>query len=637
MLPALIMILAAGIFLAAARREKAEYTIPFVLLSVVAVLFPFYCLNLLRAGRIAACLLIGGTVVGSGWYIISRKRRLMTELRSVLTPAVLLYCVLSGFACFYTWNNLVGLWDELRLWAAVPKAMYATEQLQVGADALVFRIMQPYPPGMPLLVYFMTSLTPVFRQGSIFAVYGILFYTLLLPAFQNLKWKQWPLLPLLFLLTALIPCVLTSHGGDFGWFYASLFIDPILGAAAGYAFFLAWSKPFSSRFSALHFGVTLLVLTILKDSGAMFALIAAACAVAVHLAEERKWKYVPLRGILAAAPVAFGYFLWKWVLTLNGVSTNLDNYMRRLPPLSSLGALWRQLTTQPMIMLEGPFFRSNLTLTYFPCLLILMGISLYGLRRSEKKRGKATVITWLAMLGAVGIFFLGYIISYHNAEPSFQRYTGSTLICMAVFVLLQSLPMVFRELFREKKSRSRAAAAGILAVLALCSGLVLVRWKEKKWDIEYAQKHAVPAVSRILDAAEERPGEIQNVYLLISENPSSFSMAHHRTYFELLGSPVCVRNYWTETNVVGGNNTPETWTGEEMEKIADNWQNHLRKGEYDYIYLMTLNDFTTAVLKEFGVTEPAPGDVLMIGWQGNDMVLEKAELSPDALPVENVG
>lgn len=66
MLPALIMILAAGIFLAAARREKAEYTIPFVLLSVVAVLFPFYCLNLLRAGRIAACLLIGGTVVGSG-------------------------------------------------------------------------------------------------------------------------------------------------------------------------------------------------------------------------------------------------------------------------------------------------------------------------------------------------------------------------------------------------------------------------------------------------------------------------------------------------------------------------------------------------------------------------------------------
>lgn len=631
MIIALILILAVSVLLAAARQEKVETILPCVVLTVISVLFPLYCLDHLTAGRFLVYVIMTAVMIGCAVTLI-RQKRLLPGVKNVLSPGLVLYVSLCAFVLLYTKDNLVGLWDELRLWAAVPKAMYMTEQLQVGTEALVFRIMQPYPPGMPLLVYFMTALSPDFQQAHIFAVYGILFFTLLLPALKNVKWSQWPLLPVLFVLTALTPCVLTSHGGDFGWFYESLYIDPILGAAAGYAFFLAWDKPFTSRFSAFRFGVSLLALTIVKDSGAVFALIAAACAVAVHLVEEKKWKNVPLQGVLGAAPVALGYFLWKWVLTHNGVSTNLDNYMHRLPPRSSLGALWKQLCTQPMAVFEGPFFESNLTLTYFPCLLILMGICLHAFRRMEKKRGKATVLTWLAMLGAAGIFFLGYIISYHNAVPSFQRYTGSTLICMAMFTLLQSIPVLFRN-----PQQIRRKTALILALVTLCSGVTLAQWREKKWDIAYAQKHAVPAISRILDVVEGESDEPRNVYLLVSETPASFSMAHHRTYFELLGSPACVRNFWNDTNVVGGDKTPETWTQEEMDAITAKWQDKLLAGEYDYIYLMTLNDFTTAVLAEFGIPDPEVGDVLIIDRQNEEMKFTKAEISPDALPVENAG
>ena len=74
-----------------------------------------------------------------------------------------------------------------------------------------------------------------------------------------------------------------------------------------------------------------------------------------------------------------------------------------------------------------------------------------------------------------------------------------------------------------------------------------------------------------------------------------------------------------------------------MDAIAAKWQEKLQTGGYDYIYLMTLNDFTTAVLAEFGIFDPAHGDVLAISWQNENMTLTKAEISPEALQVENAG
>ena len=628
MLIAMSLILAAGLLLAAAKQEKAENLLPCVLLMVISILFPFYCLNLLRMGRILTYIVLAATILASG-AVLLRRGGVARQLRAVLTPGIALYVCLCLFALLYTKDNLVGLWDELRLWAAVPKAMYVTEQLQVGSDALIFPIMQSYPPGMPLLVYFLTALSPAFQQNHIFAVYGILFFTFLLPALKNLKWRQWPVLPLIYVLTALVPCWLTSHGGDFGWFYESLFIDPILGAAAGYVFYLAWSRPFDNWYSSLHFGMALLVLTILKDSGAMFAFVAAGCAMVVHMAEEKRFGPNLLRGICAEMPVAFGYLLWQWVLRSHGVTNNLSSFMRRLPPRSSLGALWKQLSTQPMIVLEGPFFQTNLTLTYFPCLLLLFCISLYAVRTLGKKRGISNGITWFAMLGSAGVFFLGYIISYHNAQPSFQRYTGSTLICMAVFTLLQSVPVLAQKVRMARQPRyQRTLSILALGAVMLLSCVTLNRWREKKWDIEYAQKHAVPAVSRILDGVESTPQDPASIYLLVSGNPASFSMAHHRIYFELLGTSACVRNFWNDVSILPGGEIPETWTQEEINETVRNWTAKLAAARYDYLYVITVDDYMAAALGQLGVTDLAEGDFYAIGRDGDSITLERISHAP---------
>lgn len=629
MFPALLLILGASVFLAAARQERTENIIPCVFLSVIAVLYPFYCLDLLRMGRMVVYLLIGAAVIGSAARIARQRRPLMDALRAAVTPAVALFAALSLFVCIYTWDNLVGLWDELRLWGAVPKAIYMTEQLQVGKEAFVFRIMQSYPPGMPLLVYFMTALSPSFREGHIFATYGILFFALILPAFQNLKWKHKPLFFTILVFTAFLPCVLTSHGGDFGWFYESLFIDPILGALAGYAFFLAASEPFASRFSAFRFSAALLALTIIKDSGAMFALVAGACAIVLLRTEDREaraWKKYVLGLAHAAIPVAIGYFLWKHVLAQHGVSTNLDNFLNRLPPLSSLVALAKQLRSQPMIVFDEELFLTNLTLTYFPCFLILAALTVWFVRKTDRKTKLTVGIGWLAVLFATGLFFLGYIISYHNATSSFQRYSGSTLVCMAVFTLLQGGQVSFgisESADMSRIFRKRSARAWLLAGLTLYASVSLILWRGKKWNMDYALEHSDPAVRIILDKVEGNPEDPENVYLLISDIPVSYSLAHHRAYFELLGSQVCVRNFWNDTNIVGGTSNPETWTQEEIEAIADKWLEKLRANDYDYVYIVTLNDFTRSALECVGLPDAEVQDIFAIEYHGDEVLFIK--------------
>lgn len=622
MLLAFIIILLVSAFLAAAREDRMEKILPGILLAVVSILYPFYCLDLLRVGRMAVYATAALTVAGSVLRIRAQRRSLTGTLAAVLSPGILVYVGLCLFVVLYTRNNLVGLWDELRLWGAVPKAMYMTESLQVGGDALVFPIMQSYPPGMHLLVYFMTALSPTFKDGSIFAVYGMLFFALLLPALQNLKWKHWPVFVPLVVLFALIPCVFTSHGGDFGWFYESLFIDPILGALAGYTFFLAATKPFESKFAFSRFFAALLVLTIIKDSGAMFALVAAVCAVGLSCVKNKRgvWKTL-LRLALAAAPVALGYFLWKWVLAEHGVATNLDRFMNRRPPLSSVLALIRQLRTQPMAVFEDPLFMGQLTLTYVPCFLILVAMTAWFVRKRDKETWISVCVTWLAICFAAGLFFLGYIISYHNAVPSFQRYASSTLACMLVFTLLHGDVNLFEGI--RKKFRRRSVFALTLIALTLYGGIVLNQWREKKWDIEYAQKHAIPAIESIQTAVEGDPEDPANVFLLISDTPASYSMAHHRIYFELLGSSACVRNFWSDTNISGGDTTPETWTPEELAEFASKWQAKLQNGGYDYVCVVVTNDFTSAVLAQFGAPEPQVDDVYAIEFADGKMQLRK--------------
>lgn len=112
-----------------------------------------------------------------------------------------------------------------------------------------------------------------------------------------------------------------------------------------------------------------------------------------------------------------------------------------------------------------------------------------------------------------------------------------------------------------------------------------------------------------LEGSADAPAD---VYVLISNDPRGNSKLHHRIYYELLGTSACVRNFWNDVNIVGGEASPETWTLEEIASIAEKLGNKLSANGYDYVYVAVENDFAAQVLAQFGVEAPAQGGLYRI-------------------------
>ena len=91
----------------------------------------------------------------------------------------------------------------------------------------------------------------------------------------------------------------------------------------------------------------------------------------------------------------------------------------------------------------------------------------------------------------------------------------------------------------------------------------------------------------------------------------------------MLGTSACVRNFWNNVNIVGGETTPEEWTPEEITAISQKWCRKLLDGGYDYIYVAASSDFAAQVLAELGVDMAEPGDLFAIEWEGESILLVK--------------
>lgn len=619
---ALIMLMASSVLLASARKDQAENVFPCLLLSVIMILYPFYCFDRLQLGKALVYGMITLTWILSAAVILRQKRPLIRSVMQTLSPGVFLFAAYCGFVFCYTQGNLVGLWDELRLWGAVPKALYATDALQLGADALIFGAMQAYPPGMPLLVYFMESLSPSFSESYVFLVYGIFFGAMLLPALKNLKWRNWPVFLPLLLLLAYAPCLFTSHGGDDGWFYESLFIDPILGVLAGYTFYLSSGRPFADGFSRYRFAAALLSLTVIKDSGALFAVFAAVHALALSFLfekEKRIGKGMAINTAGVALPILLGYGLWRYVLSGFGIGSNASGFVKLELTRDSLLVLWEKLRDMPMLNLMEPILKTQLSLSFFPSLMVLLILFWICTRETTRSKKREHVLSWAMILASFLVFLIGYRLSFRGSLPSFQRYVSATLICAMAYCLLHGIPALLE---RSEPSEGRKYALkrvfrGIICVfLCFSVGLSLKEWKTRKYDMEYAKAPARTAVSKIRNSLEETDGTPANLYVMISEKPRQKSLIHHRIYYELLGTQACVRNFWNDVNIVGGEETPETWTQEEITRAADQWVQKLRSGDYQYVYVVTVNDFTAAVLAQYGVFEVKSGDLYRIEFSG---------------------
>lgn len=643
-------------------HKKTEEIFVVSIFSVIIFLFPFYCLNILIIGKILIYILLFVlTCFFAGKWLKDLKN---IRPAAIVSPGICVIGIVSIFYILYLHDNKIELWDELRLWGAVSKAMHATDALQIGKESAIYPIMQSYPPGMPLLVYFFTGLSDNFAEYQVFYVYAFFFGALLFPIAKDIKWTYWPFVLPVAVLIIVAPCIFTSHGGDLGWFYESLFIDPLLGAAAGYVFYLASSCPFSSGFSKYRFAVALAVLALLKDSGIVFAAMAAINAIAHEVFSRKTLKKSDLLHMSATImPMLLYTGIWKYILEVYEVSTVSSSHL----DITNLSAdtficLWNKLLSTPMLQIY------SIELSFIPCFAVLLigGLLAHGLLRG--KDGKQLYLTTGVMMLTSVAFLVGNVIAFGEELPSFQRYASSLLTCFLVFFVLTVIP----ELIKKLQETNMSLWGGIILSGVLCSIVIRLSCTELIQLIVFAFALLVPAFVCFMPSVRKKqeickillllalsafltertyyfmrdwerqklkiPGEeyiqtrevvsdIQNnkaninkndvkYYLLISDDMREKARLHHRIYFELLGTGNTIQNFFNDTNIYSteyiAQEIPVKWEQEEVRKITEKWKSKLLEEGYDYIYVLSLNDFTRDVLYNCGIPDAEKGSILKI-------------------------
>lgn len=609
----LAVITVCSVLVAAALNKATEEIFSLSIFSIVLILLPFYCLNLLLVGKFLVYAVMFAIMFISIFYLFKQKKRLLIEILNKITPGICLYLFVCAFILLYVRENKAGLWDELRLWAAVPKALFETNELQLGKDALIFTNMQSYPPGMSLLVYFFTGFAPAFAEYYVFAVYGILFSSILLPALKNLKWRHCNLFVPLAFLMVFLPCLFTSHNNDHSAFYLSLFIDGLLGALIGNVFYLSIKKPFESKFKFLQYCLTIAFLINIKHSAISFAIIAIACAIVLYLIENKKInKSAILKFVTVFISAILPYLIWSITTKAYGVSNHLS--MDSNPfSLTSIKLLFDKMLKEPMLNFTE--LNNTVTLSFVGCVLLMM-IAYYIINKIYKCTDFIqSIVIFSGFAISFLIFSFGYISIFPITLLSYNRYYTTLLYILLVFIVRMFFEGYFRSNVSPKiqkinfKKIIKITCSIILSVIIIFASYMHF----KDW-IKY--KHPTNISSQSILHSEKILNVINNnsdIYLLISGDKYLNSLLHHRIYFDLLGSGINVRNYYDDVNVCCEDGYRQNAADEEFSLLVNNWSKKLLDNNYKYLYITSVDDVLVKSFAVLGVNStPEVGDIFSI-------------------------
>lgn len=574
----LLALMAAGASAVFERRSEECWPVCFSLLG--CWLYGFYCLGAVRVGLAFAC--IGGIgLFFTGW---KRCGSLKSYAQGFFTPGTAVYLIFCLIFLVFFSGNVVSRHDELRLWGAVPKAIHETLKLQLGKDSSIFSIMQSYPPGLPLIGYFFTAFSKEFSEGSLFVGYGCMALSFLIPAFSRFQWKHWRLLAPVGLLVLLTPFVFTSHLEDTAMFGVTLFVDPLLGIAAGYAFYQAGQHPEKSRFQLFAFSLNLGLLCLLKDTGVLFA--AGALLTAVLLG-RREWK----RFLVPTAVLLIPFVSWKLLLERYDVHVLMSLKLHALSG-QAIGNVLRALVSSHVLLYKLPlgFF---LSFVFVSAVLWVLYVLAFRFRK-EQSRAEAAMVAAGILLTTIA-FVYGYALIYGETLESYARYMETALLELFTCILLIFLPALPDGKLEVRLRKWKKSVSVLLLSGCLLVGIGVTAVWQSVFPVSPLLKEADLEAERIREAVEADPQREENsrIYLVMAGDGWENSLFHHRVFFDLISSDVNIRNGLAQTQVV----TPG------LAHPAENWAEELGEG-YDYVYLYSVEEAFVPVFREFSEDEP---------------------------------
>lgn len=242
--------------------EKLIVTLPFSILFLIVILYLMGLLGFLSFSfeMFLAAVLLSSLYVGL--KLTKNKEKLLDR---ILSPGIVVFIIFICVNYIFNYNRLFAHWDEFSHWGLVVKNMFIFEDFGISEAATT--VMNNYPPGSSLFLYLFASFAKSFKEDYLYMVFGVLQVSLLLPVLKEFKPSDWKKMIIPALVLIALPLSLY-----YNTFY-SLYVDCLLGLLLAYILYAYYSSDKVNVFLITNISLALIMLTLTKPIGLVFALI----------------------------------------------------------------------------------------------------------------------------------------------------------------------------------------------------------------------------------------------------------------------------------------------------------------------------------------------------------------------------
>lgn len=356
------------------------------------------------------------------YAIYKIRHNFKTVLKQYINdPTLWLYFCIFLVIVLFNFNKHIAYIDEYKHWGSVVKAMWNSHQLSFHMDYIMY---PSYPPAISLLQYTFMSICGTFSESILYITFYLFGASLILP-FLKLTKKNF-FLSLFFVLA--VPTVL------FISYYNCIYVDGLLGVL--FAYIMVWMmqriKKGMSRFDLANLVLALITLTLLKDIGLFFSLIALAYwAICIKVKKIGKWETF----FMLASAVVLSRLSWSICLSLFHTPLQHQNAISFEQILNLITLQW----TETQIGIISKFFTSFFQLKIvtspvfldYISIIILLILVAYGIYQKQKLKysKKLKYFNILMISGAIAYpigLLLMYLFQFDTYEAirlsSYERY-----------------------------------------------------------------------------------------------------------------------------------------------------------------------------------------------------------------------
>lgn len=449
-----ILIMFGSISLSYIFKKRVDQTIPLYFLISFVFIYFFAIFNILLIG-LYLFLVLNIIIDFIVLFKIIKNKNFEEAKAKILTPAFVIYTILFFIFAISTRNAAFSVWDEFTFWSISTKNMYYSNSLYLNSGTTLF--MNGYPPCPTIIEYLFCKILGNYSQGIELFAYQMFGFSLFMPFFKNINLKNISSTICIFLSILFIPAIFSD-----GYFYFTIYADPILGILAGYTLYEYFTSK-EDKFLILTMFLSLFCISSTKATGVIIAGILLLILILYYLIDIKKnkkkinIKRIKIIGLLCLS-IIISFLSWKFYIKSSDVILNYgyNHPMETKSITDMLKVIYYTFigTSDEINTTFQTFFNDffdkgyysskpfGMTASCWISIFVIACILIYKFIIKKENKDKYKKAFYLIGLGSV-IYILLLQVAYYTqfsemeaiTHASMHRYVGTIFITILMFIV----------------------------------------------------------------------------------------------------------------------------------------------------------------------------------------------------------